>query len=258
MDLLKILPKLPFSFILREQEHKKLVWLYLKSLFYTSNIILFKSQDSYDDLSKVTHEIVTYEHDHEISVTVFGVKQNPEEFNSNNIRSASQQIKESFAKAGSNPTLDLIIDEITKKMESRMGDFESGNIFSVVMDIAKESAENVKGLLPDNMDDAQNLFKGAEDVMKNMFQQANLQSESMDPKLGQMFNFFMNSLNTEGQAEGNDEKMAAEGRALLQHVAESQGLSAEQLITQFSNENGDLDAERFQNFLISQNIVKQV
>lgn len=255
---LEILPKLPFSFILKDRLHVKLVWLYVKSLYYTSNTLLIKDDmQSLDDLNRVTQEIVEYETVNNISETVFKVKkQNAEEFNTSNIRSATQQIKESFMKGGSNPTLELIIDNIAKNMESRMGDFESGNIFSLVMDIAQESAASVKDLLPDNPEDAKNLFKGAEGVMQDMFSKVDMNAEGMDPKLGQMFSFFMNSMNNPEQ--GNDNQMADEGRALLSQIAESKGMSAEQLITQFSNENGDFDADRFQNFLLSQNIVKQV
>jgi hypothetical protein len=278
----ELLLGIPFLFILENRPHKHLLWLYLKSLFYTSDIILFQnSTDSYDELTTVSQDIISYENDNQIASNLFGATQ--EDLNVDTIHDASKQLKETFSKAGSNPTLNKIIDIITNKLEEKKDVFTPGNILSNVMEIAKEAAETLRETTPENELDPKNIFKGAEGVMKSMFEQVNTEKNTMDPKLGQLFNFFMNSFdqistnqfnstvddsndNTQqierenaddtSTNDGEVHKQNDEARALLSQLAKINGVSEEEFINHFNSPTGELDFGKLQNYLLQSGILK--
>lgn len=157
---INILTNIPLLFILRESKYQQLLWQYTRYLFYISQVILSKQNntqikekvfnDSIEKIEEILLKIKNLEETININKILeadsyLNSKLTKSKMSEKNINEARNGVKNLLSEKGlsNDKTMDKIIESITNKIPTM--DLSKGNIIKNMFEIAQNVSEEVKG-----------------------------------------------------------------------------------------------------------------
>lgn len=191
---INILTNVSLLFVLRESKYQKLLWQYTRYLFYISQIILSKQNDTeikekvFNDSIEKVEEILLNIKKIEEGININKILEADSYLNSKltkskmsekNINEAKNGVKDLLSEKGlsNDKTMDKIIGSITNKIPTM--DLSKGNIIKNMFEIAQNVSEEVKADM-DNLNIEDTLSK-----VMNIFHETinNNESNNIPPEL---------------------------------------------------------------------------
>lgn len=263
-----ILTGLPLSFLLRESKYQELIWQYLRSMFYISQVILCQMGDSTEipTLVNMKKEIVDKSIDKltdiltSISDLEEQIKMNQlmavDNFlnckllkvgiNEKNVNEAKMEVKEMFQKKGLGDEtplgkmVDLISDNLTNI------DLNGGNLLRDMYTIAQNVANEMKGDIEQNPQDFQNTIMSITQVFQEAMNSDSNISKELPPELRETFSTIINSACLENpENEVNSEELMK----TLESLVQTHGLDRGQLLSSLKGVDGTIDVKMVESLL---------
>ena len=180
----EILPDIPVDFFINGN-YSDLLWEYIRSIFYVSQIVISKSGDdkhskikqyTFDDaaskLEVVLEKITELEQQYNISKLMelddfMNNKLKGSKISSEDIVSANSGVKEIFNKKGlgENNAVTKMIDSISEKLAS--SDLSQGNIIQNMFSIAQSVADEMKADVEKDPESFQRTVGAISDIFKD-------------------------------------------------------------------------------------------
>jgi len=208
-----ILTGLSLSFFLTEGTYRELLWQYVRSIFYISQMVISvngmndnpKKKKIFDDCSKYFEESLINITDLETSLNIDALmaadsflKNKLVAASSGNIGNAKQEVIDMFSKKGipQNTALMGMIDKISGELEKI--DFSQGNIMQSLFGIAQSVATDMRGDIERDPSGLQNAFGAITEVFQDTMMK---EGEDVPPELKAMMGNLLNMQHTEEQRE---------------------------------------------------------
>lgn len=265
---INIFAEVPLMFVLRESKYKDILWQYTRSLFYISQILISKTEESDDPnnktimtkrqitnkslemLEKILESISILEKNIELNKIMaldkfLNTKLIKTGINETNVNEARQEVKNMFSKKGlgNDNSMTKMIDSISDKLSQV--DLSKGNIIQNMFGIAQNVAQEMKGDLEGNPEKFQNTLGALTEVFKEAMDDSTKSGDEIPTDLKNMFNQVL-SLNP-SQTELNDSELSKN----LENIISANGLDSDQFYQSIKDPNGEINVGKLQNFIAS-------
>lgn len=265
---INIFPEVPLMFILRDSKYKEILWQYTRSLFYISQILISKTEESDDpnnktiimkryvtsnsleNLEKILESISELEKNIELSKIMaldkfLNTKLIKTGINETNVNEARQEVKNMFSKKGlgNDNAMTKMIDSISDKLTQV--DLSKGNIIQNMFGIAQNVAQEMKGDLESSPEKFQNTLGALTEVFKEAMDDSSKSGDEIPPDLKNMFHQVLSM--DPSQLDSNDSELTKN----LENIISTNGLDRDQFYQSIQNSNGEINIEKLQNFITS-------
>ena len=267
---INIITGIPLKFILHESKYQELLWQYTRSLFYISQMLISKVDDSnlntnnnlkkniFNDSVDKLENILTKISEIEEKINIAKIMSVDKFLNNKLVKAkikdrdideARHEVKEIFKNkgmTGDNTAMNLV-DDITEQLMSNFSngklDFSNGNIVQSMMDIAC----SVAGKMQDGFnDDPEKLQKTLEKVTEIFTE--NVQNNDTGIIPDNMKNI-INSMVSTIKSPGNNGFAEEEVMNNLNDVIQTYGLDRNQFLGAIRNDQGKIDTGKLETYL---------
>jgi hypothetical protein len=268
---INILSDIPLIFILRESKYQEILWQYTRSLFYISQILISKvdpNANFHDEITIAKQKILDDAINKletiliSISETEDKIKLNQmmtlDKFlkiklvngiSENNVNEARQEVKEIFVKKGlgQDNSMTKMIDSISDKLTNI--DLSKGNIIQSMFGIAQNVANEMRGDLENNPEKFQSTIGAITEVFQEAMDDTSKNGNEIPSELKNMFNQILavSPLGTNATGKEPTEEEIAQN---LENIIQMNGLDREQFYESIKDNNGGIDANKLENFLM--------
>jgi len=245
---------LSLSFVLCKGKHQELLWQYVRSLFYISQMIfcvygtmsnqkkkiLDESTQKIEEVLTIISQLETIQQTGQLMAldTFLTNKLVKSGITQGTLNNAKDEVKEMFAKKGlsGNSSMDKMIESISEKLSDV--DFSNGNMMQNIFGIAQNVAEELRG----DMEQDPQGFQNALGAITSVFQDAmdNNGGEQLPPELRGLMS---NLMNMNGSQEGPQIDSA------LEMIALQNGIDKDTLLKEVTNESGEIDPTKLEKYM---------
>lgn len=253
----------PMKYMLREGQFQKLIWHYIRAVFYITQILISKShpgedpndpkiirrKEIYDEsctkfqeiLPEITKQEELTNAQKLLSLDAFlNSKLMNTGLNNKSIESAKTDINKMLLDGGvqENSTVTKMIESITEQVQTtKIG---NGNVIKNMVKIAQNVAKDLrKETHAGNAESLKTTLMSISNIFQNYCSNNMPKDQSLPPQVKDV----LTMIQTKGSSEEKNEILDG-----LKSICEQRGLNQEDFINSIKGQNGEIDVEKFDDY----------